>query len=144
LMGVARRADQSNTRSRYASFVAFGVGRMVTGRGALECGSLLPLLRRPACWPCTDAAYLGRQGCERARRNKAAARPGRRRSRTNPLQESPKKALTSYAQYASLAKMPGCSAMTVETSRPSPSPLPPSRQNVILCLCYDDRRNFKK
>jgi hypothetical protein len=29
-------------------------------RSALECGSLLPLLLRPACWPCTGAAHFGR------------------------------------------------------------------------------------
>jgi hypothetical protein len=59
-------------------------------RSALECGSLLPLLLRPACWPRTGVPYLGRRGCERARRTKAAAsclsrtHPGRRRPRTNP------------------------------------------------------------
>jgi len=39
----------------------------------LECGSLLPLLLRPACWPCSATPYLGRRGGEQARRFKAAA-----------------------------------------------------------------------
>jgi hypothetical protein len=34
--------------------------RAATQEEALECGSLLPLLLRPACWPCTGARYSDR------------------------------------------------------------------------------------
>jgi len=40
---------------------------------AMECGSLLPLSLRPACWPCRAAPRLDRGGCEQARWTKAAA-----------------------------------------------------------------------
>ena len=45
-------------------------------RSALECGSLLPLYARPACWSCRAHCASPGRGREQARRIKAAARGG--------------------------------------------------------------------
>jgi hypothetical protein len=40
---------------------------------ALECGSLLPLSLKPACWPWRGVPFLGERGREQARGIEAAA-----------------------------------------------------------------------
>src|SRR5215472_13826492 len=56
-------------------------------RSAVECGSLLPLSLRPACWPWKGIPCLGERGVERARGTKAAAscRTPKRLRRLTPV-----------------------------------------------------------